>query len=131
MTSFDINKIISTYKINIDALASILFPGIKYPKLALNRVLNGTADLSVTQLEKLADYIGVKPSDLFLTGTWKDASENGCLSFKKGPFLAKVNYNGAFTTLYKNGEVIEQIISGSDMKVKDYIDFLDNLISKY
>lgn len=131
MTTFDINKIISLYNLDVDQLAQVLFPDVKYPKIALGRILKGEADMSISRLEKLAAYIGVKPSDLFLIDTWKDASENGYLMFKKGPFKAKVNYHGAFITLYKDGELVEQVIPGSDMTVQDFVKFLDNLISKY
>lgn len=132
MTQFNINNIIRDYSLDSDELAKVLFPAAKYPKQAFSRILKGEASLSVEQVEILAAHIGVLPSHLFMLDTWKDASEDGLLAFKKGVFLVKLNYNGTFLTLYKNGEVVDQrVISTHDMPIKDLIEYLDNLISNF
>ena len=132
MTQFNINNIIREYSLDADELAKVLFPSAKYPKQAFSRILKGEASLSVEQVELLAAHIGVLPSHLFMLDTWKDASENGLLAFKKGVFLVKLNYNRTFLTLYKNNEVVDQrVVATNDMSVKDFIEYLDNLISNF
>lgn len=137
MTQFKLTEIIACYKLDKDELAKILFPGAKYPKMALARVLKGEASLSVDQLEILADFIGVTPSQLFMLDTWKDITttedmvDGCCLTLEKGTFKVKLNFDGAFLTLYKDGEVVYRQITGTDTPVKKFIEYLDDLILKY
>ena len=137
MTQFKLTEIIASYKLDKYELAKVLFPGAKYPKMALTRVLKGEASLSVDQLEILADFIGVTPSQLFMLDTWKDITttedliDNCCLTLEKGAYKVKLNFDGAFLTLYKDGEVVYRQITGTDTPVKKFIEYLDDLITKY
>lgn len=131
MTQFNIVDIIKAYSLDQDELAKVLFPVAKYPKQAFSRILKGEASLSVEQLETLAGYIGVLPSQLFTLGTWKDASENGILAFKKGPFLAKLNHGNTFLSLYKDGKLLTYGFIDKGIALSDFIEYLDNLISNY
>lgn len=137
MTQFKLTEIIASYKLDKDELAKVLFPGAKYPKMALTRVLKGEASLSVDQLEILADFIGVTPSQLFMLDSWKDITttedliDSCCLTLEKGAYKVKLNFDGAFLTLYKDGEVVYRQITGTDTPVKKFIEYLDDLITKY
>lgn len=131
MTYFNLNNIIAAYNLDTDELAKVLFPDAKYPKHAFSRILKGEACLSVEQVEKLAAHIGVMPSKLFMLDTWKDASENGVLAFKKGPFVAKLNHGNTFLTLYKNGEAVTSGFVDNGISLSDFIKYLDNLITNF
>lgn len=129
---FDINKVIAYYKLDPLDLAKVLFPFIKYPKQAFDRVLKGEANLDVVQIEKLASYIGVLVTDLFFIDTWKSSTEDGCLTMLKGDYKVKLNYNGVYISIYKNNELIHQAISGiSGVTILEFIDFLNNFIKNY
>ena len=65
MEKFNIQKIIEHYSPNTEELGRVLFPYIKYPKQAFDRVLKGEANLDSHQIELLASYLGVFVSDLF------------------------------------------------------------------
>lgn len=132
MTKFNINNVIEHYKLNTEDLAKVLFPAVKYPKQAFDRILKGEGTLDITQVEKLASYIGVLVTDLFSVNTWKGSTEDGCLTFIKGAYKAKLNYNGVYLSIYKNNTLIEQKISNvPGMLVTEFITFLDNLIKNY
>ena len=132
MKHFDISEVIEKHSLDKEVLAKSLFPNNKYPRQAFERVLKGEAELSVGQLEMLANYIGVLVPDLFTFNSWADASENGHLAFKKGPFLVKVNYAGAYITIFKDNKLVDQVVSGfSGMPFEKFIDYIDNLIKKY
>lgn len=132
MEQFNINSVIEHYKLNTEDLAKVLFPTVKYPKQAFDRVLKGETDLDIKQVEKLANYIGVLVTDLFSAGTWKGSSEDGCLTMLKGQYKAKLNYNGVYLSIYKDNVLIEQKISNvPDMTIQEFINFLDNLIKNY
>ena len=132
MEQFNINNVIEHYKLNTEDLAKVLFPAVKYPKQALDRVLKGEGNLDITQVEKLANYIGVLVTDLFSANTWKGFTEDGYLIFLKGQYKAKLNYNGVYLSIYKDNVLIEQKISNvPDMTIQEFVNFLDNLIKNY
>ena len=110
----------------------MLFPTVKYPKQAFDRVLKGETDLDIKQIETLASYIGVLVTDLFSAGTWKGSTEDDCLTMLKGDYKVKLNYKGVFVSIYKNNNLIEQKISNvPDMTMHEFINYLDNFIKSY
>lgn len=131
MEQFDINKIIKYYKLNTEDLAKALYPAVKYPKQAFDRVLKGEADLSVKQVEMLASYAGVLISDLFSVNTWKGSFEDNCLIMQKGDYKVRFNYNGAFMTIYKNNRFVEQkIVDTCHMSLYSVMAYLDECKEK-
>ena len=132
MEQFNINSVIEHYKLNTEDLAKVLFPTVKYPKQAFDRVLKGETDLDIKQIETLASHIGVLVTDLFSAGTWKGSSEDGYLTMLKGDYKVKLNYKGVFVSIYKNNNLIEQKISNvPDMTMHEFINYLDNFIKTY
>lgn len=133
MEQFNICNVIEYYKLNTEDLAKVLFPTVKYPKQAFDRVLKGEADLNVIQLERLANHIGVLITDLFSANTWKGLSEDGCLTMLKGEYKVKLNYKGVYVSIYnKNNEPIYQKLSNvPDMTINEFINYLDNFIKNY
>ena len=132
MEQFNINSVIEHYKLNIEDLAKVLFPTVKYPKQAFDRVLRGETELDIKQIEALASHIGVLVTDLFSIDTWKSFSEDGYLTLQKGQYKVKLNYNGVYLSIYKDNVLIEQTISNvPNMTVQEFINFLDNLIKNY
>ena len=131
MKQFDINGVIKDFNLDKDEIAKVLFPDAKYPKLAFNRIVKGEASLSVEQLEILASHLGIMPASLLTMNSWRDATEDGFLTFEKGPFKVKLNYNGAFLSVYKDNKLVEQMITGASMSIDKFIELIDDLISKH
>lgn len=132
MEQFNISSVIEHYKLNTEDLAKVLFPTVKYPKQAFDRVLKGETNLDITQVERLASHIGVLVTELFSAETWKGSREDGCLTMLKGDYKVKLNYNGVFVSIYKNNNLIEQKISNvPDMTMQEFINYLDNFIKNY
>lgn len=131
MTHFDINKVIEHYGLDVNEVAKVVFPKVNYPKVALNRVLKGEATLGVEQLERLAEFIGVLPGDLFELSQWKGTTEDNHLVFKRGDYTVRLNYSGAYLTISKNNEVIHQEITGDNKVLTEFINHIDQLIKNY
>ena len=132
MERFNINSIIAAYSLDIGALAEVLFPDTKHPKAALRRIITGKSYLTSVQLERLASYIGIEVSELFACDSWKSTSQDGCLVLYKNEFRVKLNYNGTFLTVYKNNDIIEQIILNTQtMSLDELIQYIDNLIKNH
>ena len=129
---FNINNVIEAYKPNISELAKVLFPAAKYPAMALSRVIKGEANLDTVQVQVLADYLGLLVSDLFTLDTWKAKYENSSLTFVRGIYKVRLNYQGAFLVLYKNDELIKKdLLNTSSMALTDFINYINELIKKY
>lgn len=132
MEKFNIQKIIEYYSPNTEELGRVLFPHIKYPKQAFDRVLKGEANLDSAQIELLANYLGVLVADLFSVDDWKGEWDNKlrCLTFVKGLYRVNLNYGGSFITVYKDGKMVHQEIkSNADgMSLTDFIQYINNLI---
>ncbi len=132
MEQFNISNVIEHYKLNTEDLAKVLFPTVKYPKQAFDRVLKGEANLDIMQVERLASHIGVLVTDLFSANTWKGSSEDGCLVMLKGEYKVKLNYNGVYVSIYKNNNLISQNLSNvPSMTVQEFINYIDNFIKNY
>lgn len=132
MKQFNIIEVIERYKLNTEDLSKVLFPNVKYPRQAFDRVLKGETDLDIGQIEKLASHIGVLVSDLFSVNTWKGSSEDGHLILLKGDYKVKLNYKGIFLSIYKNNELLEQKISNvPDMTMEKFINYIDNIIKNH
>ncbi len=129
---FNINEIIERYKLDKEELAKVLFPAVKYPKQAFDRVLKSETNLDTEQLERLAGHIGVLVSDLFAVNTWKGTTENGCLTMIKGEYKVKLNYKGVYISVYKGEQLIHQKLSNvPGMVMSEFVDYLDNIINNY
>lgn len=133
MEHFNITKVIEHFSPDIDELGKVLFPYIKYPKQAFDRVLRGEANLDSKQIEQLASYLGVLVQDLFTCDeNWKGSydKEYKCLTFVKGLYRVNLNYNGSFITVYKDGKQIHQEVKCNTeaMAFTDFIQYINNLI---
>ena len=132
MNQFNINSVIEHYGLNIEELAKVLFPNVKYPKLAFDRIIKGEANLDITQIEVLASYIGVLVQDLFSVDTWKASYEDNCFTVTKGAYKVKLNYNGVFMFFYKDNKPIgENITNAPSMTIKEFVNYIDNFIKNY
>lgn len=124
---FNITKVIELYKLDVNEVAEALFPNVRYKKLALDRVLKGEATINTEQLQALAKLAGVLTSDLFNIDSWKGSTEDGHLTFLKGDYKAKLNYNGAWLSLYKNNELIKQEMFTPNMTLDEFIQHITEL----
>lgn len=129
---FNIVKVMERYKLSQEDLAKVLFPNVKYPKQAFDRILKNEASLDVVQLERLADYVGILVSDLFSVDTWKSTLEDNCLVLLKGGYKVKLNYNGVYISIYKDNELLYKRLSNiPSMTVNEFINYIDNFIKTY
>lgn len=127
--SFNIKKIIEHYKLDTNEVAEALFPHVRYKTLALNRVLKEEAYLDTQQVEKLASLAGVFVQDLFTFDEWKGGQEDKCITFVKGEYKVKLNYNGVYMTLTKGPQIIAQeLMCTKNISINDFISHINELI---
>ena len=140
MSSFNINKIMEKYSLEADDTDCVSFPNVKYPEMAFDRILKGEANLDTDQIERLADFIGVMVSDLFLVDDWKGLSEDNCIVFIKGQYKIKLNYNEVYLSIYKNNTLLykgliipvaKSELNFTVLTVEQFIDYINNFIKDY
>lgn len=128
--SFDLAKVIEHFKLDREEVETVLFPHVRYRKQALDRVLKGEGQLTVEQLQALANLSGVFIQDLFSLDTWKGGKEDNCLTFLKGEFKVKLNYNGIFLSIYKGTTLVHQEINSSNKTLQEFLSYITLLTNK-
>ena len=128
--SFNLAKVIEYFKLDREEVEAVLFPHVRYRKQALDRVLKGEGQLTVEQLQALANLSGVFIQDLFSLDTWKGGKEDNCLTFLKGEFKVKLNYNGVFLSIYKGTTLVHREINSSNKTLQEFLDYITLLTNK-
>lgn len=132
LQEFNINEIIEKYTPDIDELSRVLFPNVQHPKLAFNRILKNEAELSVSQLEKLAQYLGTFVGELFTINSFNVESIFGVLYFKRGQYTVTLGKDKNFINLYDDGKLIDKYIVNIDMiPFSDFILKINSYIKHY
>lgn len=129
--TFNLQKIIDYYDLDRNEVEKALFPHIRYQKQALDNALTGQRAISVEQLQALADLAGVFIQDLFAIDTWKGFREDNCLTFVKGEFKVKINYNGTYLTLLKDNKIVLQEMASQDRTLEEFLKHITFLTNKF
>ena len=116
-------------------LGELLFSDHKHPEMAVARVMSGRTELSTSQIETLAAFLGVRPGDLFTTEErkgWLDTSGTGDqIVLTKGDYTAVYNSKQAKSTLFYKGKPINEAILSGGCLVSEYLDLLDKAIANF
>lgn len=128
---FDINRVIERYGLNEEDVADVLFPHVRYKLMALNRIKKGEAFIDTNQLAALADLIGIFIYDLFEYDGWSTNTKDNCVTFSKGTFVAKLNYDNTFLTVYDGNVVISKMVTCKNMTLDQFYNLLNNIINNY
>lgn len=131
MKTIDLNRIIEERELDAKEIAQQLFPGNKYPKLALNRVIAGEAVLDANQISKLALLTGLSIDQLYSGNGWKSTSKAGIITFTNEGYKAELNTETWVTKVFHNDSLFhESIITPGATPISEYLKELNLLISK-
>ena len=129
---FDINAVIEEYGVDLNDLASILFPNAKYKKQALDRVRKYESTIDVDQLAKLAEYLGVQTHDLFTDDEWKGARKDMYLTIVRGDYKVVFKKDGFYFSMYKGDLLIDRVVDDlGPMTLSNFITHINNTINNY
>lgn len=128
---FNLSKVIEHFRLNTEDVANALFPHVRYKKLALDRIIRENLPVDTRQLNIIANLAGVLVSDLFLIDTWKGSTEDNCITFLKGDYKAKLNYNGSWLSFYKNNELLTQEAFTFGITLDQFIEHINELAQTY
>lgn len=131
MKTIDLNGIIIKQELDPKDVAQQLFPGNKYPKLALNRVLAGEAVLDANQISKLSLMTGLSVDQLYSENGWTSTSKAGIIAFQNGEYKAELSTETWVTKIFHNGSLFhESVITPGATPVREYLNELNSIIIK-
>lgn len=136
MSRFNLNNIIQEYGLDKNVIASILFPDVKYPRRALTRIIKEKGELSVGQLEKLAQFIGLPVNNLFELKEYEIKSVENQLIFKKGDYCIKIyditpDSTKQNVTIFNGKTMSSDTCNINNLTVAEMLDYLNNLTILY
>jgi len=132
MRAIKLKELVSIQGLDTKELAEQLFPNNKYPRLALNRVLDGKAVLDATQISKLSMLTGISIEKLYSGEDWKAKNMRGIHTFTNGEFRAELNTETWVTKIFhKNSLFHEAVIHSGQTPLSEYLNKLNILINKF
>ena len=132
MRAIKLKELVSIQGLDTKELAEQLFPNNKYPRLALNRVLDGKAVLDATQISKLSMLIGISIEKLYSGEDWKAKNMKGIHIFTNGEFRAELNTETWVTKIFHKTSLFhEAVIHSGQTPLSEYLNKLNILINKF
>lgn len=129
MKTINLKNIIELQGLDTKEVAKELFPYVKYPMLAIGRILSGEALLDSDQISRLALMSGLSIAQLFSGEAWKNTSKDDVHTFTNGEYKAVFNLQTGVTQLYHLQSMFhEEIIHSKAMPLNEYLKTLDTLI---
>lgn len=129
MKTIDINNIIESKGLDQTDLAKELFPGAKHPKMALQRIIKGEAQLDSEQIVRLSIYTGIPIGELFGQRDWKAKTKEGVHTFESEDYRAELDTNTWISKVWKKDELIhEVVIHDQHISLSNYFSILNNVI---
>jgi len=110
MKEVNVKQIIADNGLNPNEIAKQLFPGNKFPRLALNRVMSGDTYLDSMQLRKFAHIIGVSIDSLYNRGSWKPSHKNRQVIFTNGRYKAILDVDTSITRVFDNDSLVHESV---------------------
>jgi hypothetical protein len=131
MQKINIASVLADSELSKKEIAAQLFPGNKYPALALNRVASGEALLDADQISKLSLLVG-KPIEVLYSGSdWVSEPSKDGLTITNGDFKAVYFARTGATMIFDKGSLYhETIISSPAITLKEYINIINSEILK-
>ena len=131
MNAIDVKQIIETRGLDKKEIASQLFPGNKYPALALNRVIAGDSFLDSMQISKLSLLSGLTIPEIFGV-KWDTKAEENVLLFTYGDYRAELNRDTWVTKIFHYDSMFhESIIHSGTIALSKYLYELNLIINQY
>ena len=126
----NIEKLCERYRADVRDVARMLYPTNARPDNALNRVLEGTANLDSEQLYKLAHFFGCSVADLYADNqTGMRARTIGRMhTFQKGSFNAIYNADTCQLTVYEKNQPVHTEIMAGSVTVTEVFNLINTIV---
>lgn len=126
----NLQKLMDERGIKTTVLAKELFPENKYAPMALKRVIEGTSELSASQISKLALYLDIPIEDVF-ENNWKSQADEGKIIFLRSDgWRAELNTRTMVTKVFDKQTIMHEVILNTKTEVlSKYLQTIENIIN--
>ena len=126
----NIKEIVDKSNVDFDVIAASLFPDNQYKTKALTRVLEGKAELKMSQALTLSRLIGISIEELYSNG-WKSRFESPKHFFKNGDVEAVIDTETWKSEIFVNGKLSSStVIVNSSIALDDYLKSVIQTLNK-
>lgn len=129
--TIDLRELIEQRGLKTREVAEFLFPGNKYPRVALQRVLDGKALLNSEQVSRLATWLGVSVDSLY-KGAWSSEFEGETCILTNGNYRAELSIRTGETKVFHLGALFHEIILHDPaISLSQYVELLNAIIKNH
>lgn len=129
--TINLRELIEQRGLKTQEVAEILFPGNKFPRVSLHRILNGKALLNSEQVSRLAAWLRVSPDSLY-KGGWSSEFKGETCILTNGNYRAELSVETGETKLFHLGSLFHEIVLHAPaIPLSQYIELLNTLIKNH
>lgn len=92
------NNLMERFALDRNELGAILFPDNKFPLVAVGRIVDGNRDITLSQLDAIADYLGIT-KEMLLNN---EGSICAFITFPDNPVKVRILDKGETALFYCN-----------------------------
>lgn len=126
--TINLKELIEQRGLGLQEVAEILFPGNKFPRVSLKRVLNGESLLNSEQISRLAAWLGVSVDSLY-KGAWSSEFKGETWILTRGDYRAELSVKTGETKVFHLGSLLhESVLHDPAIPLSKYIEHLNTTI---
>lgn len=129
--TINLRELIEQRGLKTREVAEFLYPGNKYPRASLQRVLDGEALLNSEQVSRLAAWLGISVDSLY-KGGWSSEFKGETCILTNGNYRAELSIRTGETKVFHLGALFHEIILHDPaIPLSRYIELLNAIIKNH
>lgn len=129
--TINLRELIEQRGLKTREVAEFLYPDNKFPRVALQRVLNGKALLNSEQVSRLAAWLGISTDSLY-KGGWSSEFEGETCILTNGNYRAELSIRTGETKVFHLGALFHEIILHDPaISLSQYVELLNAIIKNH
>ena len=131
MKKIDLNQIFVNKGVDRRDVAAFLYPEHKKPVAALNRIIHGKAELTASEIAKIAEYLNCSVDDLYSVHGYSMKSEARTLIFKSPEFEVCLDMDTFMAYIYKDKKYVSSmLVPARSIPVSEFIEQVEEYIKE-
>lgn len=129
--TINLRELIEQRGLKTREVAEFLYPDNKFPRVALQRVLDGKALLNSEQVSRLAAWLGISTDSLY-KGGWSSEFEGETCILTNGNYRAELSIRTGETKVFHLGALFHEIILHDPaIPLGQYVELLNDIIKNH
>lgn len=129
--TINLRELIEQRGLKTREVAEFLYPDNKYPRVALQRVLDGEALLNSEQVSRLAAWLGISTDSLY-KGGWSSEFKGETCILTNGNYRAELSIRTGETKVFHLGALFHEIILHDPaISLSQYVELLNAIIKNH